>query len=76
MSLVVDNLMLQARTAILEDHTRRFHALRAEGRVQESLQQFQTTLQCAAGVLEDSLKILEKIAQKKSQTPPSGAEGL
>ena len=76
MSLAVDNLMLQARTAILEDHTRRFHALRAEGRVEDSLQQFQTTLQCAAGVLEDSLKILKRIAEKKSQTPPSGTEGL
>jgi hypothetical protein len=74
MSLAVDNLMLQARTAILEENTRRFHALRAEGRVEESLQQFQATLQCAAGVLEDSLKILQQIAEKKNRMPPFGPE--
>lgn len=76
MSLAVDNLMLQARTAILEENTRRFHALRAAGRTKESLQQFQATLQCAAGVLEDALKILQQIAEKKNRTPPFLAEEL
>jgi len=69
MSLVGENLMLQAKTAILEDQVRRFHALKAEGRWQEALQQFQSTLHCAADVLQDSLKILEQVARKPEEPP-------
>jgi hypothetical protein len=64
MSLAAENLVLQAKTAILEDQVRRFHTLQAEGKCQEALQQFQTTLQCAADVLQDSLAMLERIAHK------------
>ncbi len=69
MSLVGENLMLQAKTAILEDQVRRFHALKAEGRWPEALQQFQATLHCAADVLQDSLKILEQVARKPEEPP-------
>ena len=67
MSLAGENLVLQAKTAILEDQVRRFHSLQAEGKNQEALQQFQNTLQCAADVLQDSLAMLERIASKHSQ---------
>ena len=66
MSMAGENLVLQAKTAILEDQVRRFHALHAEGKQQEALQQFQNTLQCAADVLQDSLTMLERIARKNS----------
>ena len=70
-SLSVENLLLQAKTAILEEKVRRFHALQAEGRWQEALQQFQATLQCAADVLEDSLKLMEQATKKT--VPPTSA---
>ena len=66
MSLAGENLVLQAKTAILEDQVRRFHTLQAEGKRAEALQQFQTTLQCAADVLQDSLTMLERIARNNS----------
>jgi len=66
MSLAGDNLLLQAKTAILEDQVRRFHAFQKDGKWEEALQQFHSTLQCAADVLQGSLKILEEVAQKRS----------
>jgi len=70
MSLAADNLVLQAKTAILEDQVRRFQALQNDGKWEEALQQFHSTLQCAAAVLQSSLKILEEVAQRK---PPQQA---
>ena len=70
MSLAADNLVLQAKTAILEDQVRRFQALQNDGKWEEALQQFHSTLHCAADVLQGSLKILEEVAQRK---PPQQA---
>jgi len=71
-------LMLDAKQAILEDQHRRFQTLQQEGRVQEAMQQFQVTLGCASDLLNDSLKVLERLlmerqaaAAKASQQPPS-----
>lgn len=69
MSLAGENLVLQAKTAILEEQVRRFHALRTEGRWQEALQQFHATLQCVTDVLQDSLRILDGVARKQSRPP-------
>ena len=66
MSLAGENLLLQAKTAILEDKVRRFQALQTAGKWEEALQQFQSTLQCAADVLQGSMKILEEVARKRS----------
>ena len=66
MSLAAENLVLQAKTAILEDQVRRFQALQSDGKWEEALQQFHSTLQCAADVLQGSLKILEEVARKRS----------
>jgi hypothetical protein len=66
MSLAAENLLLQAKTAILEDQARRFQILQNAGKWEEALQQFQFTLQCAADVLLDSTKILEEVARKRS----------
>ena len=65
MSLAGENLVLQAKTAILEEKVRRFQTLQTEGKWDEALQQFHTTLQCAADVLQGSLKILEEITRKQ-----------
>ncbi|MEP6601321.1 MAG: hypothetical protein ABJB49_05855 [Nitrospirota bacterium] len=65
MSLAAENLVLQAKTAILEDQVRRFQALQNDGKWEAALQQFHSTLRCAADVLEGSLKILEEIAQHR-----------
>ena len=65
MSLAAENLVLQAKTAILEDQVRRFQAFQNDGKWEAALQQFHSTLRCAADVLEGSLKILEEIAQHR-----------
>ena len=65
MSMAAENLVLQAKTAILEDQVRRFHALQSDGKWEEALQQFHSTLQCAADILQGSLKILDEVAQKR-----------
>src|SRR5437879_3266763 len=70
MSLAADNLVLQAKTAILEDQVRRFQAFQKDGKWEEALQQFHSTLQCAADVLQGSLKILAAVAQRE---PPQQA---
>lgn len=71
-------LMLDAKQAILEDQHRRFQTLQQEGRVQEAMQQFQVTLGCASDLLNDSLKVLERLlaerqaaAARASSRPPS-----
>jgi hypothetical protein len=70
MSLTADNLLLQAKTAILEEKVRRFQILQRQGKWEEALQQFHATLQCAADVLQGSLKILEDVAQNRRLPPP------
>ena len=65
MSLAAENLVLQAKTAILEDQVRRFQALQNDGKWEAALQQFHSTLRCAADVLQGSLKILEEITQHR-----------
>ena len=65
MSLAADNLILQAKTAILEDQVRRFQMLRNDGKWEAALQQFHSILQCAADVLQGSLKILEEVVQRR-----------
>jgi hypothetical protein len=70
MSLTADNLLLQAKTAILEEKVRRFQTLQSQGKWEEALQLFHVTLQCAADVLQGSLKILEEVAQARRLPPP------
>jgi hypothetical protein len=70
MSLAGENLLLQAKTAILEDKVRHFQALQTAGKWEEALQQFHVTLQCAADVLQGSLKILEEVSRTRP-APPS-----
>jgi hypothetical protein len=71
MSLAGENLVLQAKTAILEEQVRKFRAFQAEGQWREALQQFHATLQCAGDVLRDSLNILEQVARKGEKPPAS-----
>jgi hypothetical protein len=64
-----DQLMLDAKKAILQEQHRRFQDLQHEGRWDEAWKQLQVTLSCAADLLKDSVTLLEQVvAQKK---PPS-----
>jgi len=54
-----DNLLLDAKQAILDEQHRRFQELRREGRRQEALQQIHVTLACATDLLNESLHMLE-----------------
>ena len=67
MSLTTDNLLLQAKTAILESKVRRFQVLQSEGKCEEALQQLHATLQCAADVLQGSLTLLQEAAPKREE---------
>lgn len=69
-----DSLILDAKQAILEEQHRRFQALQREGKWAEAMQQFQTTMSCASDLLNDSLKLLERVLethrQRSQDTPP------
>ena len=56
----IDSLMLDAKQAILDEHHRRFNMFHQEGRVEETLRQFQVTMNCASDILEDSLRLLNE----------------
>lgn len=68
-----DSLILDAKQAILEEQHRRFQVLQREGKWTEAMQQFQTTMSCATDLLNESLKLLERVLethQQRSQSPP------
>ena len=74
----VDSLMLDAKQAIMEEHHRRFQTFQQEGRWEESLQQIQVTLSCAADLLNESLRVLDEaiathnpISAGNSTPPPT-----
>ena len=62
-----NNLILDAKKAILEEQHRRLQVLREEGRWEEVLQQLPATLSCAADVLQHSLGMLQAIAGEQPQ---------
>ena len=67
----VDNLMLDAKQAILDEQHRRFQVLQREGRWPEAMHQFQVTLGCASDLLNDSLKLLLKIVENRRPSEPA-----
>lgn len=68
-----DSLMLDAKQAILEEQHRRFQVLQQEGKWAEAMQQFQTTMHCASDLLNDSLKLLERVIETHQQPPPGSS---
>lgn len=62
-----DSLILDAKQAILEEQHRRFQALQQEGKWDEAMQQFQTTMHCASDLLNDSLQLLERVLETQRQ---------
>ncbi|TLY36818.1 MAG: hypothetical protein E6K60_06710 [Nitrospirae bacterium] len=61
MSLDSDRLLLEAKSAILEENLRRLDTLRAACRWGEVVLLSYRTLQCASEVMEDAAKIMEQI---------------
>jgi hypothetical protein len=61
----IDHLMLDAKQAILDEQHRRFQVLQREGRWPEAMRQFQVTLSCASDLLNDSVKILQRVVEKR-----------
>lgn len=68
----IDYLILDAKQAILEEQHRRFLALQKAGRFEEALQQYQVTLNCAAGLLNHSLAVLKQL---RGERPEPGKGG-
>jgi hypothetical protein len=66
----LDCLLLDAKQAILDEQHRRFQALQREGRLAEAMQQFQTTMSCASDLLNESLRLLERVIESQKTTPP------
>jgi len=69
-SVEAECLMLDAKKAILQEQHRRFQDMHRAGQVDEAMRQLQVTLACAADLLKDSLKILERTV-KQHQHPDS-----
>ena len=71
-SAQADRLMLDAKKAILQEQHKRFHDLQREERWDDAWKQLHVTLGCAADLLKDSVGLLEKAMNQKSQLlPPS-----
>lgn len=66
----LDYLVLDAKQAILDEQHRRFEELRREGKLAEAMQQFQTTMSCASDLLNESLRMLERVLEKQPPNPP------
>ncbi len=69
----VDCLLLDAKQAILNEQHRRFQQLQQEGKWREAMQQFQTTMTCASDLLNESLRLLERVLERRQRTPPPAA---
>ncbi len=67
----IDHLILDAKQAILDEQHRRFQVLQKEGRWQEAMQQFQTTMSCASDLLNESLRVLERAIERQGGRHPS-----
>lgn len=71
-SAQADRLMLDAKKAILQEQHQRFQDLQREERWDDAWKQLHVTLSCAADLLKDSVGLLEKAMNQKSQLlPPS-----
>ena len=66
-----DNLILDAKQAILDEQHRRFQVLQRDGRWSEAMQQFQVTLGCAMDLLNESVQILQIVIEKRCPADPS-----
>lgn len=66
----LDCLLLDAKQAILDEQHRRFKELQREGKWAEAMQQFQTTMSCASDLLNESLRLLERVLEKQQPKPP------
>jgi hypothetical protein len=69
----LDCLLLDAKQAILDEQHRRFQALQREGKLAEAMQQFQSTMSCASDLLNESLRMLERVLEnehRKTQPKP------
>lgn len=67
----LDCLVLDAKQAILDEQHRRFQVLQREGKWTEAMQQFHTTLSCASDLLNESLRLLERVLDKQRRPPSS-----
>ncbi|MDH4186953.1 MAG: hypothetical protein OEV08_08140 [Nitrospira sp.] len=71
-----DSLLLEAKQAILDEQYRRFQALQAEGKWQDAMLQFQTTLTCASSLLQESLALLEQVVARQHRPPDALPPGI
>jgi len=56
----IDYLMMDAKQAVMEEQHRRFQDLHREGRWIEALHQMHVTLNCAADLLNESLRVMDE----------------
>ena len=70
-STEAQQLLLDAKKAILQEQHRRFQTLQSEGRWDDAMQQLHVTLSCAADLLKDSVAILERAVTRQQRKPPS-----
>jgi hypothetical protein len=69
----LDCLLLDAKQAILDEQHRRFQALQREGKLAEAMQQFQATMSCASDLLNESLRLLERVIENQQPKPPGSS---
>ena len=67
----IESLMLDAKQAIMDEHHRRFQTFHREGRWEEALKQIHVTLNCAADLLNESLRVLDEALETHNHIPTS-----
>jgi hypothetical protein len=60
--------MLDAKQAIMDEHHRRFRFFHQEERWEEALKQIHVTLNCAADLLNESLRVLDEALETHNRT--------
>jgi hypothetical protein len=65
--------MLDAKQAILDEHHRRFQTLHQEGRWEEAIHQIHVTMNCAADLLNESLRVLDEAIEIQKQYSGNGS---
>lgn len=69
-----DNKRISERKKILEDHLKKFHSLRKQGKFKEAMEQYSKTIEYARSSINHSLEVLNKsISKIKSLEPDQQA---
>lgn len=69
--LGTDNDRFSERKKILEDHLKKYHTLRKQGKIKEAMEQYSKTIEYARNSITQSLEVLDKSMSKIKSLDPT-----